>query len=257
MDWNPPTDTYAWNRHISGGSSLKALHVRIRKYDGNPDICKCPENLKDVLNSIIRTKYLATNFCQTRRRLKTSRRSEPARDYDNFHVSSNNSPPVMAHDLTIRTATAEDVDLIAQFNQRMAQETENKTLDSETVKKGVQTLFDEPSRGFYLVAVRPESRPSHAERPASDIHGSLMITTEWSDWRNGAFWWIQSVYVRPEVRRKGVYRAMHRAVRRRATTDETVCGLRLYVERGNEIARETYEALGMTETSYRMYEEML
>lgn len=163
----------------------------------------------------------------------------------------------MATDLTIRSASAKDVEILAHFNRKMAEETENKTLDPETVRKGVQTLFEEPRRGFYLVAIDPDGTNAHRDRPSSRIVGSLMITTEWSDWRNGTFWWIQSVYVRPEVRRTGVYRAMHRAVRHRARSDEEVCGLRLYVERGNEIARETYEALGMTETSYRMYEEML
>lgn len=152
----------------------------------------------------------------------------------------------MPSDITTRTATSDDVDLLARFNENMARETENKTLALETVRAGVQALLDDPTRGFYLVAVRDE-----------EVVGSCMITTEWSDWRNGAFWWIQSVYVRPEARRTGVYTALHRAVRRRAQATDDVCGLRLYVERGNEAARETYEALGMMEMSYRMYEEML
>lgn len=152
----------------------------------------------------------------------------------------------MPNDVTVRTATTEDADLLARFNAAMARETEDKTLDSETVRAGVKGMLDNPSRGFYLVAVR-----------SGTIVGSLMVTTEWSDWRNGVFWWIQSVYVRPEARRTGAYTALHRAVRRRATANDEVCGLRLYVERGNEAACETYEALGMTEASYRMYEEML
>jgi GNAT superfamily N-acetyltransferase len=128
----------------------------------------------------------------------------------------------------------------------MAEETEGKALDPETTRRGVRALFDDPSRGFYLVAER-----------GGTVVASLMITTEWSDWRNGQFWWIQSVYVRPSDRRTGVYTALHRAVRRRARNAAEVCGLRLYVERGNTPARDTYEALGMTEASYRMYEEML
>lgn len=152
----------------------------------------------------------------------------------------------MPDDLTIRTATADDADLLVQFNEAMAQETENKTLDADTVRDGVQTMLNDRSQGFYLVAVRAE-----------DIVGSLMTTTEWSDWRNGEFWWIQSVYVRPEARRTGIYTALHRRVRQRARQASGVCGLRLYVERGNTTARDTYEALGMTETSYRMYEELL
>lgn len=152
----------------------------------------------------------------------------------------------MPDDLTIRTATADDADLLVQFNEAMAQETEDKHLDADTVRDGVQTMLNDRSQGFYLVAVRAE-----------DIVGSLMTTTEWSDWRNGEFWWIQSVYVRPEARRTGVYTALHRTVRQRARQASGVCGLRLYVERGNTTARDTYEALGMTETSYRMYEELL
>jgi ribosomal protein S18 acetylase RimI-like enzyme len=152
----------------------------------------------------------------------------------------------MSIDLTIRTATADDAETLVHFNQQMAEETEGKDLDLETVRNGVQALFDDPSRGFYLLAMQDET-----------IVGSLMITTEWSDWRNGTFWWIQSVYVRPEARRDGVYTALHREVRHRARETDEVCGLRLYVERDNATARETYEALGMTETSYRMYEEML
>jgi len=152
----------------------------------------------------------------------------------------------MPDDLTIRTATADDIDRLVQFNAEMAAETEDKTLDPETVRAGVGAMFEEARPGFYLVAVRDEA-----------VVGSLMITTEWSDWRNGLFWWIQSVYVRPEARRTGVYTALHHAVRTRAQAADEVCGLRLYVERGNEAARETYEALGMTATSYRMYEEML
>ena len=152
----------------------------------------------------------------------------------------------MPDDVTIRPATADDADTIARFNRQMAEETEDKPLDPATVRRGVQAVFDDPDRGFYLVAER-----------AGRVVGSLMVTTEWSDWRNGVFWWIQSVYVRPADRRTGVYTALHRAVRRRARDAADVCGLRLYVERGNERARGTYEALGMTETSYRMYEEML
>lgn len=152
----------------------------------------------------------------------------------------------MSEDLTIRTATADDADLLVQFNQAMAQETEHKTLDPETVQGGVETMLTERDQGFYLVAVRKER-----------VVGSLMITTEWSDWRNGMFWWVQSVYVRPEARRTGVYSALHRTVRERAQKATDVCGLRLYVEKDNETARETYESLGMTQTSYRMYEELL
>jgi ribosomal protein S18 acetylase RimI-like enzyme len=85
--------------------------------------------------------------------------------------------------------------------------------------------------------------------------GSLMVTFEWSDWRNGRFWWIQSVYVAADARRQGVYSALHAAVRNRATADPESCGIRLYVEQDNHVAQQTYRALGMTETHYRLYEE--
>ena len=148
--------------------------------------------------------------------------------------------------LTLRRATVGDVETLAQFNEAMAEETEDKTLDPDTVRAGVRAVFDMPERAFYLVAERDDT-----------IVGSLMITTEWSDWRDADFWWIQSVYVRPEARRTGVYTALHRDVRRRARNADDVCGLRLYVERANAAAQAAYEELGMDEPPYRMYEEML
>jgi len=144
----------------------------------------------------------------------------------------------------IRRATLDDAETLVRFNEAMAEETEAKTLDPKTVRAGVQAVFDTPEQAFYFVAERDGA-----------IVGSLMITTEWSDWRNGTFWWIQSVYVRPEARRQGVYASLHSEVKSRAEAAEDVCGLRLYVEKDNQAARDTYAALGMTETSYRMYEE--
>lgn len=152
----------------------------------------------------------------------------------------------MLTDLTIRTATEADVETLASFNEAMARETERKTLDPETVRAGVRALITGEQRGFYLLAERDGS-----------VVGSLMITTEWSDWRNGDFWWIQSVYVRPEARREGIYTTMHDRVKAMASDDPSVCGIRLYVERGNAAAQATYQALGMQQTSYRLYEEMI
>ena len=111
------------------------------------------------------------------------------------------------------------------------------------MSRGVQHLLSTPTAGFYLVATQ-------GDQPV----GSLMITTEWSDWRNGTFWWIQSVYVPPEARRRGVYRALYEQVQALAATEPGVCGFRLYVERENAAARATYTSLGMSETSYRLYE---
>ncbi|WP_240316231.1 GNAT family N-acetyltransferase [Salinibacter ruber] len=146
----------------------------------------------------------------------------------------------------IRRATLDDAETLVRFNEAMAEETEDKTLDPETVRAGVRAVFDTPEQAFYFVAERD-----------GEVVGSLMITTEWSDWRNADFWWIQSVYVRPSARRTGVYAALYREVRRRAREADGVCGLRLYVEQDNAAAQAAYETLGMNEPPYRMYEEML
>lgn len=152
----------------------------------------------------------------------------------------------MGKDVRVRRATVEDAETIAQFNEAMAAETEDKTLEKKTVRAGVRAVFEVDKGAFYLVAERDDR-----------IVGSLMITREWSDWRNADFWWIQSVFVRPKARRTGVYRALHEDVRTRARGTEDVCGLRLYVETENTTAQRTYEALGMKKPSYEMYEEML
>ena len=146
--------------------------------------------------------------------------------------------------VTIRRAEPRDAEAIARFNIAMALETEGKALDPAVISAGVEALLDNPALGFYLVAA--------AE---AQVVASLMITTEWSDWRNGVFWWVQSVYVKPAFRRRGIYRQMYGAVKEMAQ-DANVCGFRLYVERENYRAQATYEALGMTETPYRMFEEL-
>jgi len=146
----------------------------------------------------------------------------------------------------VRPAAAHDVNFIVRSNRAMAAETEDIGLDDATLKNGVEYLLAHPREGRYLVA-EVDGRPA----------GTLMITFEWSDWRNGRFWWIQSVYVDAAFRRQGVYRAMHDAVRDLARGDAQVCGIRLYVEKDNTIARQTYEHLGMLETHYRLYEESL
>jgi GNAT superfamily N-acetyltransferase len=145
----------------------------------------------------------------------------------------------------IRRGALADADLLTRFNHAMARESEDKPLDLERLKAGITALLNNPADGYYLIA--------EAER--GDVAGALMLTFEWSDWRNGRFWWIQSVYVRPEYRRRGVYRALHAHVRDAARADASACGLRLYVERENAGAQATYSALGMVETHYRLYEE--
>jgi ribosomal protein S18 acetylase RimI-like enzyme len=145
----------------------------------------------------------------------------------------------------VRSATAADIDVIVQFNTAMALETEAKTLDPSVLRAGVAAVFAEPRRGFYLIAER-----------AGEVAGCLLITYEWSDWRNGDWWWLQSVYVHPEHRRGGVFRALYAQVERLAAARDAF-GIRLYVEQDNRRAQETYIALGMHEEQYRMYAKAL
>jgi GNAT superfamily N-acetyltransferase len=145
--------------------------------------------------------------------------------------------------ISIRKAVRKDAPTLVEFNAAMALETENKTLSRDLLVKGVNAVFEKSSRGFYLIA-----------EAQGMIAGALLITTEWSDWRNGDFWWIQSVYVRPEMRKKGVFRALFNYVLRLAKNTAGVCGCRLYTDCGNTIAKSTYLSLGMTETRYRLFE---
>jgi ribosomal protein S18 acetylase RimI-like enzyme len=146
-------------------------------------------------------------------------------------------------DLDVRPATDADVALMARWAEAMALETEHKQLDLETVTRGIAAGLADPQRARYFIAT-VDGEPA----------GTLMLTYEWSDWRNGWWWWIQSVYVAPSQRRKGVYRALYSHVLALARADSAVCGLRLYVERENTSAQRTYEFLGMTDAGYRMYE---
>jgi ribosomal protein S18 acetylase RimI-like enzyme len=149
----------------------------------------------------------------------------------------------MTDSIRIRAAIQADAATLAQFNASMALETERQTLDPATVRAGVDTMLNQPGLGFYLVAV---------DKGATV--GSLMITSEWSDWRNRLFWWIQSVYVIPQSRRQGVFSRLFAEVQRMAAEQGNVCALRLYVERDNGPAQQTYRRLGMTETPYRLYQ---
>jgi ribosomal protein S18 acetylase RimI-like enzyme len=141
---------------------------------------------------------------------------------------------------------AEKCDLasLVKFNQLMAWETEQKTLDESVLCKGVAALIADHNKGFYLVAEQD-----------NNVVGSLMVTTEWSDWRNGVFWWVQSVYISPDFRRQGVYAQLYAEVKILAEQQQNVCGFRLYVEKENLIAQKTYESLGMEQSHYLMYEE--
>ena len=148
-----------------------------------------------------------------------------------------------AQQITVRPAEPGDVPAIVEFQLAMARETEGKDLDAEIVLDGVSTLMHSPGLGRYLVA-----------EAGGSVAGSLLITYEWSDWRNATFWWIQSVFVDAARRRRGVYRAMHDRVFEEARATEGVCGVRLYVDRDNHGAQHTYNALGMTKSHYEMYE---
>ena len=147
--------------------------------------------------------------------------------------------------IAIRRAGTDDAQALIDFNCAMARETEGKQLLPEVVGAGVRGLLAHPAAGFYLLA-----------EVDGVVIGALMLTKEWSDWRNGSFWWIQSVYVRPEHRRRGVYRQLYRHVQQLAANDSAVCGFRLYVERENSAAQSVYRALGMSETHYRVFEEL-
>ncbi len=148
--------------------------------------------------------------------------------------------------INIRVADAQqDASMLTQHNCAMALETENKVLDPEASQLGVQGLFERPQLGFYLVA-EVDGQPA----------ASLMVTYEWSDWRNGLFWWIQSVYVKQDYRRKGLYRAMYAELKRMALTQPMpVCGFRLYAETNNTNAHATYRECGMHVCEYLMFEE--
>ena len=144
----------------------------------------------------------------------------------------------------IRAAQRGDAAVIARFNAAMAAETESITLDPATIRAGVDAVLDDPRHGFYLVAEADGA-----------VVACLMITYEWSDWRNGQWWWLQSVYVEPQHRRGGLFRAMYAAVEQRVRAAPQAIGLRLYVERDNARAMRTYDALGMHETAYRVFEQ--
>jgi ribosomal protein S18 acetylase RimI-like enzyme len=145
--------------------------------------------------------------------------------------------------VTVRPARASDAGFIARNNVAMALEAEHKVLDPSIAAAGVANALADDSKGRYFVA----------ERDGTAI-GQLMITYEWSDWRNGTFWWIQSVYVLPEARRGGVFRTLFEYLAQAARRDPSVCGIRLYVDHDNERAQATYRGCGLTDAGYRVME---
>ena len=143
----------------------------------------------------------------------------------------------------LRDARPSDATRIADFNIAMAQETEARELPEASIRPGVEAVLTDPGRGRYWVAESDDG-----------IVGQIMVTWEWSDWRNGTMWWIQSVYVEPAWRRRGVFTALYRHVESVARTSGDACGLRLYVEKDNTRALATYAALGMRDPGYRVME---
>lgn len=148
--------------------------------------------------------------------------------------------------MNIRLAKAEDAPDLIEFNQAMALETEGKRLETRILQSGVEAVFNDEKKGFYVVA-----------EEENKIIGGLMVTFEWSDWRNSWFWWIQSVYILPEARGRKIYRRLYAFVKEKARENGSVCGFRLYVEKENVNAQKVYEKLDMKASHYLMYEEMI
>ena len=150
---------------------------------------------------------------------------------------------VPGKDIQVRRASQLNIDNISDFNIAMALETEGKQLDPETVREGVQAVFSRNDLGFYVIA----------EQNARPV-GQLMITYEWSDWRNGVVLWIHSVYVVATARRQKVFSALYAQLRSRVMNSSDLVGLRLYVDKTNESAQRVYESLGMAREHYHLYE---
>jgi GNAT superfamily N-acetyltransferase len=145
--------------------------------------------------------------------------------------------------LSIRRAGSADAAVVADFNRLLALESEGKTLDAAVLAAGVAAGLADPNKSVYFLA----------EEDGKAI-GQIMYTLEWSDWRNGWFWWIQSVYVRAEARRRGVFRALYEHVEQASRADGNVIGLRLYVEQANHVAQETYRRMGMEAAGYFVFQ---
>ncbi len=149
----------------------------------------------------------------------------------------------------VRAATRGDLEVLVNFSAAMAMETEGRELDRDRLRRGVLAVLESSAHGYYLVSERTDEAGSRT------ILGQLLVTYEWSDWRNATFWWIQSVYVEPRWRRQGVYRRMHRYVVQSAKARQDVCGVRLYVAQHNEAAQHVYREVGLTPAGYLVFEE--
>lgn len=152
----------------------------------------------------------------------------------------------MVLSMKIRKAVLSDAKVIAEFNINLARETEHLRLDLKTVSAGVKALLKDTAKGIYFIA-----------EDGGEIAGQLSITYEWSDWRNGNFWWIQSVYVKEEFRGRGIFAALFEHVQALARREKDVRGLRLYMEKDNERARRAYQKLGLKQTYYQVFEKLV
>ncbi|MDX1627378.1 MAG: GNAT family N-acetyltransferase [Fulvivirga sp.] len=148
--------------------------------------------------------------------------------------------------ITVRHAKFKELEIITDFQIKMARETEDLDLDQSVVEAGVEAVFEDAAKGIYYVAVNEKE----------EVLGCLMTTDEFSDWRNGTVIWIQSVYVKPEARKQGVFKALYQHIKDLVVDEEAYKGLRLYVEGHNITAQRAYINLGMTSDHYKMYEWM-
>jgi len=146
--------------------------------------------------------------------------------------------------IEVRRATAADLDCVCEFNRLLALETEGKNLEPELLRSGATALLADAAKGHYFLA--------HED---GRVLGQTGLSYEWSDWRNGWFWWLQSVYVRPEARRRGVFRLLFESIRQAARLDPQVIGVRLYVEANNTRAQTTYRKMGLEPTTYQVMEQ--
>ncbi|MGE0475052.1 MAG: GNAT family N-acetyltransferase [Nitrospirales bacterium] len=148
----------------------------------------------------------------------------------------------------IRPGTLQDLEFLVGSNAALAWETERRQLDLSSLRSGVLALLQDPHKGWYIVA------EATSQAGSSIVVGQLLVTFEWSDWRNKNFWWLQSVYVHPDYRRKGVFTQLYAYVMKEAKNrNEEVCGLRLYVEQDNTIAHQSYDHLGFQKAPYHIY----
>jgi GNAT superfamily N-acetyltransferase len=147
--------------------------------------------------------------------------------------------------ITIQKAEPQHIDVLIDFQQRLAHESEGVVLDASTLRKGMQALFADPGKGFYNIV-----------SDDGEIVACHMITYEWSDWRNGMVWWLQSVYVKESHRKKGIFKMMYDNVISLIGKNPNLIGLRLYVDKSNERAMKVYGAMGMDGSHYTVYEWM-